>query len=117
MDFKKLYKTKEYDFLRDNPRLNKRIILLGVTGSYGYGTEREESDVDFRGITLEFPSDLIGFTEFEQFEEHETDTVIYGFNKIIKLLLDCNPNTIEILGIDEDKYVIKNDIGQSLLDN
>ena len=117
MDLKELYKTKEYDFLRDNPRLNNRIILLGVTGSYGYGTEREGSDVDFRGITLEFPSDLIGFTEFEQFEEHETDTVIYGFNKIIKLLLDCNPNTIEILGIDEDKYVIKNDIGQSLLDN
>ena len=117
MDFKKLYKTKEYDFLRDNPRLNNRIILLGVTGSYGYGTEREGSDVDFRGITLELPSDIIGFTEFEQFEEHETDTVIYGFNKIIKLLLDCNPNTIEILGIDEDKYVIKNDIGQSLLDN
>ena len=117
MDFKELYKTKEYDFLRDNPRLNNRIILLGVTGSYGYGTEREGSDVDFRGITLELPSDIIGFTEFEQFEEHETDTVIYGFNKIIKLLLDCNPNTIEILGIDEEKYVIKNDIGQSLLDN
>ena len=117
MDFKELYKTKKYDFLRDNPRLNNRIILLGVTGSYGYGTEREGSDVDFRGITLELPSDIIGFTEFEQFEEHETDTVIYGFNKIIKLLLDCNPNTIEILGIDEDKYVIKNDIGQSLLDN
>ena len=117
MDFKKLMMTKEYNFLWDNPRLGKRIILLGVTGSYGYGTDREGSDVDFRGITLELPSDLIGFSEFEQFEELETDTVIYGFNKIIKLLLGCNPNTIEILGIAEDKYVIKSDIGQELLDN
>ena len=109
--------TKEYDFLRSDPRLGDRIILLGVTGSYGYGTNREGSDVDFRGITLELPSDLIGFSEFEQFEELKTDTVIYGFNKMIKLLLGCNPNTIEILGIDEDKYLIKSDIGQELLDN
>ncbi len=117
MDFNGLLSTKEYEFLHIDPRLGNRIILLGVTGSYGYGTEREGSDIDFRGITLELPSDLIGFTEFEQFEDRETDTVIYGFNKIIRLLLSCNPNTIEILGIEPEKYVIRTDIGQELLDN
>ena len=117
MDFKELAKTKEYDFLRTDPRLGDRIILLGVTGSYGYGTNREGSDVDFRGITLDLPSDIIGFTEFEQFEDRITDTVIYSFNKIIKLLMSCNPNTIEILGIDEDEYIVKTEIGQELLDN
>ena len=117
MDFKGLLSTKEYEFLHTDPRLGNRIILLGVTGSYGYGTEREGSDIDFRGITLELPSDLIGFTEFEQFEDRETDTVIYGFNKIIRLLLSCHPNTIEILGIEPEKYVIRTDIGQELLDN
>ena len=117
MGFKGLLSTKEYEFLHTDPRLGNRIILLGVTGSYGYGTEREGSDIDFRGITLELPSDLIGFTEFEQFEDRETDTVIYGFNKIIRLLLSCNPNTIEILGIEPEKYVIRTDIGQELLDN
>ena len=117
MDFKGLLSTKEYEFLHTDPRLGNRIILLGVTGSYGYGTEREGSDIDFRGITLELPSDLIGFTEFEQVEDRETDTVIYGFNKIIRLLLSCNPNTIEILGIEPEKYVIRTDIGQELLDN
>ena len=116
MDFRELAKTEEYDFLRNDKRLGNRIILLGVTGSYGYGTNREGSYVDFRGITLELPPDLIGFTEFEQFEDRKTDTVIFGFNKIMKLLLGCNPNTIEILGIDEDEYIIKNEIGQSLLD-
>ena len=59
MDFKELMSTKAYNFLREDPRLGDRIILLGVTGSYGYGTERDGSDVDFRGITLELPSDLI----------------------------------------------------------
>ena len=117
MDFKELMLTKAYNFLREDPRLGDRIILLGVTGSYGYGTERDGSDVDFRGITLELPSDLIGFSKFEQFEDRDTDTVIYGFNKIIRLLLSCNPNTIEILGIDPERYVIKTEIGQELLDN
>ncbi len=117
MDFKKLMLTSEYDFLRTHPRLGNRIILMGLGGSYAYGTNNENSDIDFRGITLNLPSDLLGLTEFEQYEDGSTDTVIYSFNKIIKLLLECNPNTIELLGLDEEQYLIKTDLGQELLDN
>ena len=117
MDFKTLVNTTEYDFLRTNPRLGSRIMLLGVSGSYGYGTSREGSDIDFRGVTLNLPSDLIGLTSFDQYEDAGTDTVIYSFNKLINLLLNCNPNTIEILGLDDDRYVIKTDIGRELLEH
>lgn len=117
IDFKTLMNTSEYDFLRTNKRLGKRIILLGLGGSYAYGTNNENSDIDFRGITLNMPSDLIGLTEFEQYEDEHTDTVIYSFNKIVRLLLDCNPNTCEILGLDEDQYFIKTSIGQELIDH
>jgi predicted nucleotidyltransferase len=117
MDFKKLMLTSEYEFLRTHPRLGDRIILMGLGGSYAYGTNNENSDIDFRGITLNLPSDLLGLTEFEQYEDDSTDTVIYTFNKIIKLLLDCNPNTIELLGLDEEQYLIKTSLGQELLDN
>ena len=89
--------TTEYDFLRTNERLGKRIMLLGLGGSYAYGTNNEGSDIDFRGVTLMMPSDLLGLTEFEQYEDDKTDTVIYGFNKLVKLLLECNPNTCEML--------------------
>ena len=41
MDFKALLNTVEYDFLRTNPRLGSRIMLLGVSGSHGYGTNRD----------------------------------------------------------------------------
>jgi len=116
-DFKKLMNTSEYDFLREHERLGNRIILLGLGGSYAYGTNNENSDIDFRGITLNMPSDLIGLTEFEQYEDRKTDTVIYAFNKIVKLLLECNPNTCEILGLDEEQYLIKTKLGQELLDN
>ena len=116
MDFQALLNTEQYAFLHNNPRLGSRIMLLGVSGSYGYGTNREGSDIDFRGVTLNLPSDLIGLTTFDQYEDTETDTVIYSFNKLVSLLLNCNPNTIEILGLDEEQYVIKTAIGQELLD-
>ena len=71
MDFKGLLNAEEYSFLRTNPRLGNRIMLLGLSGSYGYGTNREGSDIDFRGVTLNLPSDLLGLTEFEQFEDRK----------------------------------------------
>ena len=117
MNFTPLLNTKEYEFLHTNPRLGSRIMLLGVSGSYGYGTNREGSDIDFRGVALNLPSDLIGLTTFEQYEDSATDTVIYSFNKLVSLLLNCNPNTIEILGLDEEQYVIKTPVGQELLDH
>ena len=117
MDFKKLLNSTEYDFIRTNERLGDKIMLMGLGGSYAYGTNNDGSDIDFRGVTLMMPSDLLGMTEFEQYEDSNTDTVIYGFNKLVRLLLECNPNTIEMLGLDEEHYLIKSELGQELLDN
>lgn len=117
MNFIELMNSTEYDFLRTHPRLGNKIILLGLGGSYAYGTNNKNSDIDFRGITLNSVSDLLGLTTFEQYEDIVTDTVIYSFNKIITLLLECNPNTCEILGLDEDQYLIKTPLGQELIDN
>lgn len=117
MDFQKIIKQKEYSFLQEHERLGKRIMLLGLGGSYAYGTNNENSDIDFRGVTLNLPSDLLGLTEFEQYVDGNTDTVIYSFNKIIELLINCNPNTIEILGLEEEQYLLKNSLGQELLDH
>lgn len=117
IDFKELMMSQEYDFLRTNERLGDRVILLGLGGSYAYGTNRAGSDIDFRGVTLPLPSDLLGLTVFEQYEDNCTDTVIYSFQKIVRLLLECNPNTCEILGLDEEQYLIKTPMGQELIDN
>jgi len=46
-DFIELMNTSKYDFLRNHERLGKRIILLGLGGSYAYGTNYEGSDIDF----------------------------------------------------------------------
>ena len=46
-----------------------------------------------------------------------TDTTVYSFKKIIKLLENCNPNTIELLGLNPEHYVFCNSIGKELLNN
>ena len=60
-----------------------------------------------------FPSDQI----FTQYTDPKTDTTIYSFNKLIRLLTDCNPNTIEILGCKPEHYFYISPVGQELLDN
>lgn len=121
MDINKIkgkLKTSEYDFLKNDPRLGENICLLTLGGSLAYGTNLEgHGDIDIRGITLESPDDIIGFGNFEQVVETNTDTVVYGFNKMIKLLCSNNPNTIEILGCKPEHYFHLNEVGQQLLDN
>ena len=115
--FKNLLKTKEYGFLKNNEHLKDNIIMLTLGGSHAYGTNNENSDFDLRGCALERVSDLIGFTEFEQFIETETDTTIYSFNKLIKLLSNCNPNVIEMLGCKPEHYLYLSKEGRELLNN
>lgn len=117
MNFSTIMNRPEYDFLRTDPHLGNKIILLGLGGSHAYGTSNSNSDIDFRGITLNSTSDLLGLSSYEQYEDSHTDTVIYTFNKAVRLLLECNPNTCEILGLDEDQYLIKTTLGQELIDH
>ncbi len=115
--FDEILKGKEYDFLMTDEHLGKHVILLGLAGSYSYGTNIGTSDIDVRGITLNRKSDLIGLSSYEQYTDENTDTVIFAFNKIIQLFLSCNPNTIELLGLNDEHYLYLNDIGKMLLDN
>ena len=107
----------QYSFLKTDPHLGKHIILLGLAGSYSYGTNNENSDIDVRGVTLNRKSDLIGMTSYDQYTDENTDPVIYTFNKIIRLLLECNPNTCELLGLNEEHYLYLSPIGRELLAN
>ena len=43
--------------------------------------------------------------------------MIYSFNKIVKLLLACNPNTLELLGTRPCDVIYTNDIGKMLRNN
>jgi uncharacterized protein len=116
MEFNQLIYTKEYDFLRDNEHLNNKIIFLTLGGSHAYGTNIEGSDIDIRGCALNSKNDLLGMGSFEQVVDEKTDTTVYSFNKLVSLLINCNPNTIEMLGCKKEHYLYMTPIGQELID-
>ena len=109
--------SQEYDFLRTNEHLGNNIILLTVGGSHAYGTQHENSDLDIRGCFLNNKYEILTNHRYEQFDNTETDTVIYSFDKFLSLLTNCNPNVIESLGNKPEHYFYLSDIGKELLDN
>ncbi len=116
-EIKQLLTTKPYDFLRENEHLKDRIMILTLGGSYAYGTNMENSDIDIRGCAMDSSSDILGLTSFDQFIDSATDTTVYSFNKLVRLLLNCNPNTIELLGCRPEHYFYLSDTGREMLEN
>ena len=116
-EIKEKLASKEYEFLRTDKHLGKNIIFLTTGGSYAYGTNVETSDLDIRGIAVETSCEILGSSSFEQFENRETDTVIYGLRKILKLMLNCNPNVLEMLGTKDEHIFICNKYGKMIKDN
>lgn len=116
-EIKTLVAGESYEFLRTNPHLGENIIFLTLGGSHAYGTNVSTSDVDIRGCATNSKSDLVGLTSFEQVVHTETDTTVYSFNKLIHLLLNCNPNTIELLGCKPEHYFYITDAGKELIAN
>ena len=133
---KEALRNRDYDFLRterhlapekqtiltdDGIEIGKGIILLGLGGSYAYGTNVPTSDIDVRGICLNSRDDILAGTvsdeHFEQVVNVATDTTIYSLNKIVNLMADVNPNTIEMMGLDEDQYLYLSEEGRMLKDN
>lgn len=114
---KEKLKSEEYGFLRKDKNLGNNIIILTLGGSHAYGTDNENSDLDIRGCALNSKMQILTNENFEQFVNEATDTTIYAFNKLISLLSNVNPNTIEMLGNKPEHYFYVSPIGQELIDN
>ena len=127
--------TPQYDFLRQEPRLNEHIALLTFGGSIAYGLNTPESDIDIRGVVMPLRSDLLGTgfamsendkhnknlifgnNGFEQYLDIPTDTTLYTMKKLFSLLYKCNPNVIEMLGCKPEHYAMVSEFGKMLLNN
>lgn len=116
-EIKSELKTEKYSFLKINPYLGKNIILLTLGGSYAYGTNIESSDINIRGIARNNEREILLGNMAQYVVDTNTDTTIYMFNKMVKSLANCNPNTIEILGCKPEHYFYLSNIGKELLDN
>lgn len=78
------------------------VVLVAQTGSRAYGTQREDSDYDFKGIYIAENKRLFSLRPaaqtFDRQEPH--DTTIFELAHFAKLAAKNNPTVLEILWSD-----------------
>lgn len=96
----------------------KNPELLVRTGSHLYGTNREGSDIDLRGICIPPPEYLVSLNKnFECYEDPEVDTKIHSIKKAMNMLLDGDPQMTELLFAPESNVERCTSIGEMFLEH
>lgn len=82
------------------------VLVEVVAGSRLYGTHRDDSDYDYRGVCLAPIPSLIGLDPtFEQLEQSTpADRVITELRKFLGLALNNNPNILDTLFAPKSKW-------------
>ncbi|MCW2560142.1 MAG: hypothetical protein JWP55_4106 [Mycobacterium sp.] len=94
------------------------LILLSEIGSTMHGVSSGDTgdDIDLMGICVEPPLEVLGLGDFEQYEyrdrkvnersrEGDTDLVVYGLRKWVRLAASGNPTVIMPLFSDSEIHV------------
>jgi hypothetical protein len=97
----------------------KNLIFTTLTGSRLYGTNNKESDYDYVSVCIPPIKQYLSNFGFNQTQNitPTLDNTIYDFRKAIKLIMDNNPNMIELLYIPGDKIKLCTKYWQKVIDN
>ena len=84
------------------------LKLLALGGSHAYGLSTPDSDVDLRGFATPTARDVLLGDDFGQVQTmNEVDMCVSSLAKACKLMAQCNPNMVELLGLDEDSILVR----------
>ena len=112
---------EELDILTEKLNVSGHVSSIGVIaygGSLAYGLANDDSDVDLRGFALPTATDILKLRDFEQVETADgVDATIHSLHKVTGLLLACNPNVVELLGLPDDAILVRSDIYDEMVAN
>lgn len=116
---KKLVETgPEYESFRAHDKVKNRLHMLCVSGSHAYGTARPDSDIDIRGfVSLDRPYAMGVMDDWETISFAETDTVVYSYRQMLRLIAKGNPDTIVLLGNNINDYLFLSNTARQLIEN
>lgn len=108
----------------------RSIVMEGRTGSYLYGTATSSSDEDFVGVFLPMVKELLGLKVVDEIDTSskssssqrrntadDVDFKYYSIEKFIRLLLQNNPNIVEMLFINKENTKINSPYWEELQEN
>ena len=83
--------------------MRENMLVKHLAGSKAYGTNLPTSDTDYRGVFAADPINILTpfFNVREATDVDEEDTKLYELSHFMKLCVDCNPNVVETLWVDE----------------
>jgi len=85
---------------------NFNTVLLCYSGSHLYGTNREGSDIDIRGVVIPSNEYLMSVNKsFECYEHPGEDTKLWSLKKFLKMVTDGDPQTTEMLFTPSSKII------------
>ena len=107
--------------------IDENMCYKVVTGSIAYGCCTDMSDEDIVGVTVPKKGDIFvpgyihGFDPkpmiFEQYQQTVPDVAIYSITKFFRLVMNCNPNIIDVLYVPGDCIMFKDVVGDRIRDN
>ena len=105
------------------------IILSTIFGSHLYGSNTDNSDLDFKSIYIPYANDILlqkiktsiqnkrNKPEFEKNNPGDIDEEIYSLDKFLSLVLEGQTVSLDILFSNPDKHLITSDIWKEISDN
>lgn len=97
------------------------IIAIAVTGSNAYGMQTKDSDMDIMGIFLPPLDYVLGVNNVEQVmitkEKDNIEGTMFSFSKWYNLMIQQNPNVLELLWHENNNYLYKDNKYFDLLIN
>lgn len=96
----------------------QNLIYKVLAGSRLYGTNRPDSDHDYRGVCFMPREALLGLLNFGQHQAtKDRDVVIYGITKFLGLAEKVNPNILDILFAPKSAWLLNTPEWDLVFDN
>lgn len=110
--------------------MERRLLYKLRVGSHLYGLNRPESDEDYMGVFMPTADDMLGLKKVEEVDSStkssseerrntagDVDDKSYSLHKFMHLLLQNNPNIVEVLFATPENILIDSPEFQELREN
>jgi predicted nucleotidyltransferase len=77
------------------------MLLQIISGSRAYGLDTPQSDTDIKGVFALPKREFYGLDYTEQVNNQTNDIVYYELGRFVDLLMNNNPNLLELLATPE----------------